>query len=63
MGLMDKLSSIAAGPAGQVLWGFLSGEIEEMRMEQMLQQQKDDRKAALVQYASEHASDNYGGLI
>jgi len=63
MGLMDKLSSIAAGPAGQVLGGFLSGEIEEMRMEQMLQQQKDDRKAALVQYASEQAIDNYGGLI
>ena len=32
MGLMDKLSSIAAGPVGQTLGGFLSGEIEEQRL-------------------------------
>ena len=48
MGIMDKLSDIAAGPIGQTLGGYLTGEIEEARIEQQIQKEKDDRKAGLV---------------
>ena len=57
MGLMDKLSSIAAGPAGQVLGGFLSGEIEEQRLEAEIQREKDKNKAGLVLYTQQKLID------
>ena len=57
MGLMDKLSSIAAGPAGQVLGGFLSGEIEEQRLAAEIQRQKDEAKAGLVTYTQKRLID------
>lgn len=57
MGLMDKLSSIAAGPAGQVLGGFLSGEIEEQRLAAEIERQKDEAKAGLVSYTQKRLID------
>ena len=67
-GLMEKLSSIAAGPVGQTLGGFLSGEIEEQRLaaikkdeEQRLaaeiQREKDKSKAGLVLYTQQKLID------
>ena len=58
MGLMDRLSSLAAGPVGQTLGGFLEGEIEEQRLEQELLAKKDADKAALVSYASKGLIDS-----
>ena len=57
MGLMDKLSSIAAGPAGQVLGGFLSGEIEEQRLAAEVERKKDANKAELVLYTQKNLID------
>ena len=57
MGLMDKLSSIAAGPAGQVLGGFLSGEIEEQRLAAEIERKKDENKAGLVLYTQQKLID------
>jgi len=57
MGLMDKLSSIAAGPAGQVLGGFLSGEIEEQRLAAEIERKKDESKAGLVLYTQQKLID------
>ena len=57
MGLMDKLSSLAAGPAGQVLGGFLEGEIEERRLEAEKQRKKDEAKAGLVTYTQKRLID------
>ena len=57
MGLMDKLSSIAAGPVGQTLGGFLSGEIEEQRLEAEIERQKDEAKAGLVSYTQKRLID------
>ena len=57
MGLMDKLSSIAAGPAGQVLGGFLSGEIEEQRLAAEIERKKDENKAELVLYTQKNLID------
>ena len=57
MGLMDKLSSLAAGPAGQVLGGFLEGEIEERRLEAEIQRKKDEAKAGLVTYTQKRLID------
>ena len=57
MGLMDKLSSIAAGPAGQVLGGFLSGEIEEQRLAAEIEREKDKSKAGLVLYTQQKLID------
>ena len=37
MGILDILSDIAAGPIGQTLGGYLTGEIEEARIEQQIQ--------------------------
>ena len=57
MGLMDKLSSIAAGPVGQTLGGFLSGEIEEQRLAAEIQREKDKNKAGLVTYTQQKLID------
>ena len=57
MGLMDKLSSIAAGPVGQTLGGFLSGEIEEQRLAAEIQREKDKSKAGLVLYTQQKLID------
>ena len=57
MGLMDKLSSIAAGPVGQTLGGFLSGEIEEQRLAAEIEREKDKSKAGLVLYTQQKLID------
>ena len=57
MGLMDKLSSIAAGPVGQTLGGFLSGEIEEQRLAAEIERKKDENKAGLVLYTQQKLID------
>ena len=54
MGLMDKLSSIAAGPAGQVLGGFLSGEIEEQRLAAEIERKKAIKRQQLTAQIHQH---------
>ena len=47
---MGLLSRLAAGPAGLVAGGYMTGELEEARAEDALQKEDDDRKKNLVDY-------------
>ena len=60
---MSGLEKLAQGPIGATLGGFLEGEIEENRLEKILEQKKDDEKAGLVTYASERIIDNYAKIM
>ena len=63
MGIMSGLEKLAQGPLGSTLGGFLEGEIEENRLEKILEQKKDDSKAGLVTYASQKIIDNYTDVM
>ena len=60
---MSGLEKLAQGPLGSTLGGFLEGEIEENRLEKILEQKKDDSKAGLVTYASQKIIDNYTDVM
>ena len=47
---MGLLSRLAAGPVGLVAGGYMTGELEEAKAEDILKKEDDDRKKNLVDY-------------